>query len=71
VPWEHDFFVVTMRHLRRHAAASGFRVTHSNPFNYPPEAIPRRVRPVAQMAAPLMRVYPWAWQFVLVRPDGV
>lgn len=69
VPWEHDFFVVTMRHLRRHAVASGFRVAHSNPFNYPPEAIPRRVRPIARMAAPLMRVYPWAWRFVLIKPD--
>lgn len=68
VPWEHDFFVVTMRHLQRHAVASGFRIAHSNPFNYPPEAIPRRVRPVARMATPLMRVYPWAWQFVLVKP---
>ena len=67
--WEHDFFVVTMRHLRRHATASGFRVAHSNPFNYPPEAIPGAVRPVARMAAPLMRVFPWAWQFVLVKPN--
>jgi SAM-dependent methyltransferase len=70
VPWEHDFFVVTMRHLRRHAVAAGFRVAHSNPFNYPPEAIPSRVRPVARMGAPLMRVLPWAWQFVLVKPTG-
>jgi SAM-dependent methyltransferase len=67
VPWEHDFFVVTMWHLRRHAVASGFRVAQSNPFNYPPEAIPSRVRPVARMGAPLMRVIPWAWQFVLVK----
>jgi SAM-dependent methyltransferase len=69
VPWEHDFFVVTMRHLRRHAVASGFRVAHSSPFNYPPEAIPSRVRPVARMGAPLMRVFPWAWQFVFVKSD--
>jgi SAM-dependent methyltransferase len=70
VPWEHDFFVVTMRHLRHHAVASGFRVAHSNAFNYPPEAIPSRVRSLARMAAPLMRVFPWAWQFVLIKPDG-
>lgn len=69
VPWEHDFFVVTMRHLQRHAVLSGFRVAHTNPFNYPPEAIPRRARPVARMAAPLMLVFPWAWQFVLVKAD--
>ena len=69
VPWEHDFFVVTMRHFRRHAIASSFRVARSNPFNYPPEAIPSRVRPVACMGAPLMRVLPWAWQFVLIKPD--
>lgn len=70
VPWEHDFYVVTMRHLRHHAVASGFRIAHSKPFNYPPEAIPRRVRPVARMAAPAMRVFPWAWQFVLVKPEA-
>ena len=71
VPWEHDFFVVTMRHLQHHARASGFRVLYSKPFNYPPEAIPSRVRPVARMAAPLMRVWPWAWQFVLAKPGAV
>jgi SAM-dependent methyltransferase len=69
VPWEHDFFVVTTRHLRRHAVAAGFRVAYSKPFNYPPEAIPSRVRPVARVGAPLMRVFPWAWQFVLAKPQ--
>jgi hypothetical protein len=69
VPWEHDFYVVTMRHVRYHAAASGFRVVHSKPFNYPLEAIPARVRPVARATAPLMRVFPWAWQFVLRKPS--
>lgn len=70
VPWEHDFFVVTMRHLLRNATASGFRIAQRNSFNYPPEAIPCRIRPVARVAAPLTRVLPWAWQFVLVKPDG-
>lgn len=70
VPWEHDFFVVTMRHLKRHAAASGFQVLHSQPFNYPLEAIPSRARPLARMAAPVMRVLPWAWQFVLLKPGA-
>ncbi len=69
VPWEHDFYVVTMRHVRHHAVASGFRVVHSKPFNYPLEAIPARVRPVARATAPLMRVFPWAWQFVLRKPS--
>ena len=68
VPWEHDFFVVTLRHVKRHAVASGFRMAYSSPFNYPLEAIPRRARPVAQIAAPAMRIIPWAWQFVLVKP---
>jgi SAM-dependent methyltransferase len=70
VPWEHDFFVVTMRHLQRHARASGFRILQRKAFNYPPEAIPTRVRPLARAAAPIMQVFPWAWQFVLVKPDG-
>lgn len=68
VPWEHDFYVVTMRHLRRHAIAAGFRVAHCRPFNYPAEAIPRRVRAAARAAGPALRVFPWAWQFVLVSP---
>ncbi|MGH2878666.1 MAG: class I SAM-dependent methyltransferase [Solirubrobacteraceae bacterium] len=69
VPWEHDFFVVTMRHLKRHALAAGFHLRQSRAFNYPPEAIPSRVRPLARIAAPVMRVLPWAWQFVLVKPE--
>jgi SAM-dependent methyltransferase len=68
VPWEHDFFVVTLRHLKHHAVASGFRVAYSGPFQYPLEAIPRRARPVARIAAPAMRIIPWAWQFVLIKP---
>lgn len=70
VPWEHDFFVVTMRHLKRHAVASGFVVTYIKPFNYPLEAIPSRVRPMARIATPLMQVIPWAWQFVLIKPGS-
>jgi SAM-dependent methyltransferase len=68
VPWDHDFYVVTLRHLRRHALAAGLVVEVARPFNYPPEAIPSRVRWLATAAAPLMQVYPWAWQFVLRRP---
>jgi SAM-dependent methyltransferase len=70
VSWEHDFFVVTPRDLRRCAHASGFTVEFVARFNYPPEAIPARVRPVAKAAGPIMRVYPWAWQFILRRNPG-
>jgi SAM-dependent methyltransferase len=69
VPWEHDFFVVTPRTLRRHAKAAGFTVLAVNTFNYPPAAIPRRVRSVAKVLTPAMSLYPWAWQFVLYRPS--
>lgn len=67
VPWDHDFFVVTMRHLKRHAFASGFRLLLSRPYNYPVEVIPDRVRWLARMGAPFMRVWPWSWQFVFVK----
>lgn len=68
VPWDHDFFVVTMRHLRRHAEAAGFVIELARPFNYPLDAIPAKVRLIARMLSPVMRIYPWAWQFVLRRP---
>lgn len=68
VPWEHDFYVVTLRHLRRYATGVGFVVEHSGAFNYPIEAIPRRVRWAALILTPLMSVYPWSWQFVLRKP---
>jgi acyl carrier protein/2-polyprenyl-3-methyl-5-hydroxy-6-metoxy-1,4-benzoquinol methylase len=68
VPWPHDFYVVTMRHLRRHATSAGLRITAARSFNYPADAIPRRVRALSKAAAPIMRVYPWAWQFVMTKP---
>ena len=43
-PRGHVFFVVTMRHPRRHGVASGFGVARSNPFNNRLEAILSRVR---------------------------
>jgi SAM-dependent methyltransferase len=68
VPWEHDFFVVTPRHLRADAAASGFRVVSVTRFNYPPDVVPRQVRAVARtLENPMRRFMPWAWQFVLAR----
>lgn len=68
VSWEHDFFVVTMKHLRATAERAGFRVVAVRNFNYPPEAIPRKVRWVARALAAPMRIVPWSWQFVLQRP---
>lgn len=65
VSWEHDFFVVTPRHLRRDAAAGGLTATMVRKFNYPPEVIPARFRRVARALERPMRAMPWAWQFVL------
>ncbi|MBS1679491.1 MAG: class I SAM-dependent methyltransferase [Actinobacteria bacterium] len=71
VAWEHDFFVVTPRHLRRDAAAGGLEATMVRKFNYPPEVIPARVRGVYRALRAPMRVWPWAWQFVLrPRPEN-
>jgi SAM-dependent methyltransferase len=72
VSWGHDFYVVTMRHLSSAARNAGFEVVHVRNFNYPPEAIPRRVRWAARVLAGPMRFMPWSWQFVLRRPpDGM
>lgn len=68
VSWEHDFFVVTPKHLRRDAAAAGMRLAMVRKFNYPPEVIPQKVRWIARLLERPMRVWPWAWQFVL-RPE--
>ena len=65
VSWEHDFFVVTPKHLRRDAAAGGLRLAMVRKFNYPPEVIPKKVRGIARALERPMRVMPWAWQFVL------
>jgi SAM-dependent methyltransferase len=65
-PWEHDFFVVTPRNLRRDAAAAGLHQRTLRRFNYPPEVIPEAVRWAARMLEAPMRLMPWAWQFVLV-----
>jgi SAM-dependent methyltransferase len=69
VAWDHDFYVVTIRHLLKTARAAGFDVAHMNGFNYPPEVIPSRVRWAARMLERPMRRLPWAWQFVLTRPQ--
>jgi SAM-dependent methyltransferase len=68
VDWEHDFFVVTPRHLRRDAAMGGLSTEMVRKFNYPPEVIPQRLRRFARALERPMRVIPWAWQFVLAPP---
>jgi SAM-dependent methyltransferase len=69
VSWEHDFFVVTIRHLITTAEANGFEKLYVKNFNYPPEVIPESVRWAARLLERPMRRFPWAWQFVLRRAD--
>jgi hypothetical protein len=56
VSWEHDFYVVTIKHLKQTAQRAGFDVVHVRNFNYLPEVIPRSLR--------------WAAR-LLERPDAV
>lgn len=70
VSWEHDFFVVTPKHLRRDVEAGGLEVAMLRKFNYPPEVIPKSVRGIARALERPMRVFPWAWQFVLRPKPG-
>lgn len=67
VPWEHDFFVVTIRQLRASAERLGYRTAYVGNFNYPPEVIPQALRGAARLLERPMRRMPWAWQFVLER----
>jgi len=68
VPWEHNFFAVTTRHLRAEAKNAGFQVARVENFNYPMAALPKAVRPLAAILSLPMKRFPWAWQFVLRRP---
>jgi SAM-dependent methyltransferase len=68
VSWEHDFYVVTIKHLKQSAQRAGFDLIHVRNFNYPPEVIPSSVRWAARLLERPMRYMPWSWQFVLVRP---
>ena len=65
VEWEHDFFVVTPKHLKRDAISGGLDPVLVRKFNYPPEVIPKAARRIARALERPMRVMPWAWQFVL------
>jgi SAM-dependent methyltransferase len=69
VPWEHDFFVVTMRQLRASADQLGYRTVYVSNFNYPAEVIPQALRAAWHLLERPMRRMPWAWQFVLQRTD--
>jgi SAM-dependent methyltransferase len=64
-PWDHDFFVVTPKHVRRDALAGGLKPLVVRNFNYPLEVIPENVRWAAKALARPMQHLPWAWQFVL------
>ncbi|WP_260757532.1 class I SAM-dependent methyltransferase [Mycobacterium sp. SMC-8] len=68
VHWNHDFYVVTMKHIRQSAGRAGFDVAHVRNFNYPPEVIPQKVRWIARALERPMQYIPWAWQFILRRP---
>jgi SAM-dependent methyltransferase len=68
VPWEHDFFTVTIRHVRAEARNTGFEIVAVNNFNYPPAALPTSVRRLASIMSLPMKYFPWAWQFVIRRP---
>jgi SAM-dependent methyltransferase len=69
VPWEHDFFVVTMRQLSASAEKLGYRTLYVRNFNYPVEVIPKALRVAARLFERPMRRLPWSWQFVLQRED--
>ena len=69
VPWEHDFFVVTMRQMRASAEQLGYRTRDVRNFNYPLEVIPQALRPAWRVLERPMRRIPWAWQFVFQRSD--
>jgi SAM-dependent methyltransferase len=69
VPWEHNFFIVTMRQLRASAEQLGYRTLYVRRFNYPPEVIPRALRAAWRLSERALRRVPWAWQFVLQREE--
>jgi SAM-dependent methyltransferase len=68
VSWEHDFYAVTMKHLKQAAKRARFQVVHVRNFNYPPDVIPERVRWAPRLLERPMRYMPWSWQFILRRP---
>jgi SAM-dependent methyltransferase len=66
--WQHDFYTVTVHDLRRRMLRADMEPLAVRGFNYPLDAIPKRVRPLARLASVPMRVVPWSWQFCFRRP---
>lgn len=64
VPWKHDFYVVSIKDLKKSAEALGFETLLIRNFNYPLEVIPRALRGIAWVLGPAMSIIPWSWQFV-------
>jgi SAM-dependent methyltransferase len=64
VPWEPEFYVVSIKDLTKKAKALGFETVVTRNFNYPLEAIPHSLRNVARLFKPVMQILPWSWQFV-------
>jgi len=62
------FFIVTIRHVKKAAAATGLSVVLVRDFNYQAEAIPKTLRWAARIHSRL-GIMPWAWQFVFRRPE--
>ena len=68
VPWEHDFYVVTIRDLKSRAQQVGLKPDMIRNFNYPRNVIPKMLRLISDLFRPIMNVWPWAWQFVFRKP---
>jgi SAM-dependent methyltransferase len=64
VPWDHDFYVVSIKDLKRSAEALGFKTVAIRNFSYPVEVIPQSIRGIARLLEPVMSIVPWSWQFV-------
>lgn len=71
VPWDHDFYVVTVRDLRRRAESIGLEPVLIRKFNYPLGVVPSSLRWAARIFASAMKVFPWSWQFVFRRPHAL
>jgi SAM-dependent methyltransferase len=71
VDWDHDFYVVTVRELRRRAERIGFETVVIRNFNYPITAIPQPLRRAARVFAKAMDVFPWSWQFIFRTPTPI
>ena len=64
VEWKHDFYVVTIKDIRKRAENLRFMTVDIRNFNYPVDVIPSSIRWLARLAKWPMQIFPWAWQFV-------